>query len=362
MIDFKELDKTLIILVLFICMIGLLCLYSASYNKSLELKRSFVMRQISWLAVGFLIFCVILAIDYQRIIDFGIILYILGLLSLILVLVLGHVRLGSQRWLSIGGFTIQPSEFNKIIYIIMMASCLGRTRAEIVNIRGLIIPILLTGIPFLLILIQPDLGTALILIPVLMVMLFMAGVQLKHLAGMGSLGLVAAPIFWHLLKEYQKKRLLVFLNPNIDPLGAGYTIIQSKIAIGSGGIIGKGWLSGTQNQLNFLPERHTDFIFSVIGEEWGFLGAMVLVGLYFLVLKRALIIIERTTDTYGKLLGAGLVTMLGFQIFVNISMTIGIMPVVGLPLPLISYGGSSLWTTLIAIALILNVGMRRTRF
>jgi rod shape determining protein RodA len=244
----------------------------------------------------------------------------------------------------------------------MMTAYLGHARAQLANIRGLIPPLLLTIPPFALIILQPDLGTALILVPVLFMMLFIAGAQPRHILGLGLCGIFCSPIFWHFLKAYQKKRLLVFLNPNTDPLGAGYTIIQSKIAIGSGGLAGKGWLAGTQNQLNFLPERHTDFIFSVIGEEWGFLGAMLVVGLYFLLLKRGLIILERTTDIYGRLLGAGIITMLGFQIFVNIAMTIGLMPVVGVPLPLVSYGGSSLWTTLMAVALLLNVGMRRTRF
>lgn len=360
--ELNELDKTLLCLVLVIIIIGLFCLYSASYNKSLELTRSFILRQLSWVGIGILILIVFLAIDYQRIIDLSYLLYGIGLAALSVVLIFGHMRLGAQRWVSIGGFSVQPSEFNKIIYIVMMASYLGHSRAVLVNIRGLIMPLLLAAPPFILILLQPDLGTALILIPVLFAMLFIAGAQPRHILGIALCGLAASPVFWHFLRDYQRKRLLVFLNPNIDPLGAGYTIIQSKIAIGSGGLFGKGWLSGTQNQLNFLPERHTDFIFSVVGEEWGFLGAMALIGLYFLILKRGLIIIERTTDIYGKLLGVGIVTMLGFQIFINISMTIGLMPVVGVPLPLISYGGSSLWTTLIAVALLLNVGMRRTRF
>lgn len=361
--DFKELDKTLIVLVLLVLVIGLFCLYSASFNKSTELTRSFVLRQLSWIAVGLLILLPLaLIIDYQRIIDMAYVFYAIGLFMLFLVLVLGHIRLGAQRWISIAGFTFQPSEFSKIIYIIMMASYLGHSRDGIRNIGGFIVPLLLTMPPFALILLQPDLGTALILVPVLFAMMFVAGAKKRHLLGLAAVGLLLSPIFWTFLREYQKKRLLVFLNPNIDPLGAGYTIIQSKIAIGSGGIFGKGWLAGTQNQLNFLPERHTDFIFSVVGEEWGFLGAAALIGLYFLILKRGLMIIEGTTDIYGKLLGVGIVTMLGFQVFVNIAMVMGFMPVVGVPLPLMSYGGSSVWTTIIALALLLNVGMRRTRF
>jgi rod shape determining protein RodA len=362
MMEKNTFDKALLFLVMVIFIIGLFCLYSASYNKKLEVGGNYIIKQLSWFGVGLAILVLVILIDYQKIIDFGYVLYGLGLFGLLSVLVFGHTRLGAQRWFSIGGFSVQPSEFNKIIYIIMMTSYLGHTRDEILNIRGLLIPLLLTAPPFILIVLQPDLGTALILIPVLFVMLFVAGARLRHLLSLGLCGIVLSPVFWHFLKAYQKKRLLVFLNPDIDPLGAGYTIIQSKIAIGSGGLIGKGWLAGTQNLLNFLPERHTDFIFSVIGEEWGFFGAVILVTLYFLLLKRGVMIMERTTDIYGKLLGVGIITMLGFQIFVNISMTIGLMPVVGVPLPLISYGGSSLWTTLVAVGLLLNVGMRRTRF
>jgi len=174
--------------------------------------------------------------------------------------------------------------------------------------------------------------------------------------------LFSMPFFWYMLKDYQRERLLVFVNPNVDPLGAGYTVIQSKIAIGSGMFFGKGWLSGTQNQLNFLPERHTDFIFSVIGEQWGFFGSSILIALFIILIYRGLKIAHETTDSYGKLLAIGIVSLLAFQIIVNIGMTIGLMPVVGLPLPLLSYGGSSLLTTVVSIGILLNIGMRKPRF
>jgi len=361
--EFEDLDRVLLFLVLVIFLIGLCCIWSASNNRGLEIMERFVTRQAFWMLIGLVILLpLFVLIDYQKIIDFGYVMYVLGLLLLCLVLVMGRIRLGAQRWFSIAGFSVQPSEFYKIIYIITVTSYLGHTRSEIATARGLIVPLLLTVLPFLLIIAQPDLGTALILIPVFFAMLFVAGARVLHLLGLILMGVGASPLFWHCLKAYQKKRLLVFLNPDIDPLGAGYTVIQSKIAIGSGGLFGKGWLAGTQNQLNFLPERHTDFIFSVIGEEWGLLGAVVLIGLYCWLLKRGIMIIEGTTDIYGKLLGTGIITMLSFQICVNIAMTMGLMPVVGVPLPLMSYGGSSLWTTIIAIALLLNVGMRRTRF
>jgi len=228
--------------------------------------------------------------------------------------------------------------------------------------KNLIIPCILAGIPFSLVLLQPDLGTALLLIPIFLTIMIMGGVKLRYIVGMVAIGIAGMPVFWHFLRDYQRQRLLVFINPNIDPLGAGYTIIQSKIAAGSGGLFGKGWLNGTQNQLNFLPERHTDFIFSVIGEEWGFLGAMGLVLLYFFVVKRAFNISMLTSDAYGRAIASGVGVMLGLQVIINIAMTIGLMPVVGIPLPLVSYGGSSLVATVVAIGLLLNVGMRRSTF
>jgi rod shape determining protein RodA len=215
------------------------------------------------------------------------------------------------------------------------------------------------GVPFLLVLVQPDLGTALLLVPIFFAVLFAGGAKPKHLGVMIGSGLVAMPFFWHFLREYQKQRLMVFINPNVDPLGAGYTIIQSKIAVGSGGLFGKGWMSGTQNQLNFLPERHTDFIFSTIGEEWGFLGAMVLMVFYGLIIREMFGIAYSTTDRAGKLVAIGVAVLLAFQVTINISMTIGAMPVVGIPLPMVSYGGSSLLATVAAIGLVLNIGMRR---
>lgn len=220
-------------------------------------------------------------------------------------------------------------------------------------------PLLLTAIPAFLILRQPDLGTALVLFPIFLSMLFVFGAEIKHIAVFIMTGFLSFPVFWHILRPYQRQRLLVFINPNTDPLGAGYTIIQSKIAVGSGRLLGKGWLSGTQNYLNFLPERHTDFIFSVVGEEWGFVGSMILLALYFLLIKRMLRMLDMTENIYGRLLIAGVATMIFLQVVVNVGMTIGLFPVVGITLPLISYGGSSLLTTFIGIAIVLNVHQER---
>jgi rod shape determining protein RodA len=358
----KDLDKIVLLIILIICTIGLLTLYSATKVKELSFAESFVLKQLNWMLLGALILFIVVNISYQRFIDISYALYIINIALLALVLVLGRERLGAQRWFTIGSFTLQPSEFMKINFILVLANYLGSKKGSLDSPRDLIMPLALLAVPFLLVLIQPDLGTALLLVPIFFIMMFVAGAQKKYLIMLLTLGLIAMPFFWHFLRDYQRQRLVVFMNPNVDPLGAGYTIIQSKIAVGSGGLIGKGWLAGTQNQLNFLPERHTDFIFSVIGEEWGLFGALTLVLLYFLIVRRSFDIAMSTNDMHGKLIATGVVVLLALQVVINIAMTIGMMPVVGIPLPLVSYGGSSMLATFIAIALLLNVGMRRSRF
>ena len=217
-------------------------------------------------------------------------------------------------------------------------------------------------IPMGLILKEPNLGTACLFLPILGAMLWVWRIPARLWWTIVGIGMVAAPFGWHLLHDYQRSRLLVFINPNLDPLGAGYTVLQSKIAIGSGLLWGRGWFAGTQNQLNFLPERHTDFIFSVIGEEWGFLGAAGVLGLFAFLIHRGFRIALECRDPFGQLLVAGLTTLLGCHVIVNVGMTLGLMPVVGLPLPFMSYGGSWLLTCLIAMGMIFSVGMRRPGF
>jgi rod shape determining protein RodA len=359
---FREFDRTLLFVTLIMGLAGLLTIYSSTHTRSLSLSESYAFRQANWMLLGLSMMLVMVNISYQRFIDIGYAVYIVNVLLLCGILAVGSVRLGAQRWFSIGTFAFQPSEFIKLSLILALASYIGGRKERMVEIKSLFMPLILFAIPFMLVLVQPDLGTALLLLPILFAMLLAGGARIRYLATMVVMGLISLPLFWHMLRDYQKQRLMVFINPNIDPLGAGYTIIQSKIAIGSGGLFGKGWLSGTQSKLNFLPERHTDFIFSVIGEEWGLLGALALLLLYFILIKRAFIIADLTRDMYGKLIATGITVMLAFQVIINISMTIGLMPVVGIPLPLVSYGGSSLIATLIAVALLLNVGMRRSKF
>ena len=316
-------------------------------------------KQLIWVLIGFGIFVFVVKFGYRRIIAASYFLYGIVLLLLVAVFIFGRERFGAQRWLEIGGFNLQPSEFTKLSLIFTLAYYLGRRKDKVLRIRSFLIPFFLTAIPAFLILKQPDLGTALLLFPILISMLYIFGAEIKYMIWFLSASALLFPFFWQLLRPYQRQRLLVFVNPNMDPLGAGYTIIQSKIAVGSGRLFGKGWLSGTQNYLNFLPERHTDFIFSVVGEEWGFLGSMILLALYFLLIKRMLAILDMVENAYGRLLTAGIATMLSLQVIINIGMTIGIFPVVGITLPLISYGGSSLITTFIGIAIVLSVHQHR---
>lgn len=358
----KDFDKTVLAVVFILCLFGLLTLHSATKVKDLPFVESFVFKQVTWMSLGALLLIVIINISYQKFVDIAYILYIINIALLVLVLAVGRERLGAQRWFTIGNFTLQPSEFIKMNFILILASYLGSRKGSLESPGGFFIPLLLLGVPFILVLIQPDLGTALLLVPIFLSMLYVAGAKPKYLISFISIGLLLMPVFWNFLKDYQKQRLVVFLNPNVDPLGAGYTIIQSKIAVGSGGLIGKGWLAGTQNQLNFLPERHTDFIFSVIGEEWGLFGALILVLLFFMIIKRGFDIAFSNSDMHGRLIATGISVLLSLQVAINIAMTIGMMPVVGIPLPLISYGGSSMLTTFISIALLLNIGMRRSRF
>jgi len=358
----KDFDKALLAITFIICIGGLFILHSATQVKGLPFVESYVFRQVSWIALATVLLLLMINISYQKFIDISYALYAINVILLALVLILGSERLGAQRWFAIGDFAFQPSEFIKISFILVLASILGSKRVDLEYARALILPLISLAVPFVLVLVQPDLGTALLLIPIFFAMIYVAGARVKHLVILVLSGLAATPFFWHFLRDYQKQRLLVFLNPNVDPLGAGYTIIQSKIAVGSGGLTGKGWLAGTQNQLNFLPERHTDFIFSVIGEEWGLFGALIFILLFFLIVRRSLDIASCTNDMYGKLVAVGIITLLTLQVVINIAMTIGFMPVVGIPLPLVSYGGSSMLTSFIAIALLLNIGMRRSRF
>jgi len=355
-----RMDKVLLSAALLIAFFGIFFIYSATWDWQSGSNHfsAFVIKQSIWVAIGILLLFFVGGRDYLKILNYAYIFYILNLIALIFLLVFGGERYGARRWIALGPVSLQPSEFVKITVILVLAAFLGDRREKIGTIRNYIASVLLVLPAAVLIFLQPDLGTAFVLVPILFSVLFISGEKVKYIVFTIGAGLASVPLLWTLLKDYQKNRLMVFLNPNLDPLGAGYTIIQSKIAVGSGGMFGKGWLSGTQSYLNFLPERHTDFIFSVIGEEWGFVGGLVLIALYALIVARGIRIMSHVADIEGKVIAAGVVMLIFFQVIVNIAMTIGLMPVVGLPLPAISYGGSNTIATLISVGLLLSVSRR----
>lgn len=355
----EDFDWPLFGITVLISCLGLFFLYSATPDRSLSLHNVFY-RQLIWFFIAFLVFWVTLWLDYKSFLNWAYLLYGINLLLLVLVLLLGRAtRLGAQRWLGVGPFAIQPSEFAKITLVLVLSRFLqGRDlNSNLLRTLGLILGF--CAFPAFLILKEPHLGTALLLFFVLLILLYVAGLRLSLLIGFLTTVALLSPLGWFFLKPYQRERLLVFVNPNVDPLGSGYTIIQSRISIGSGGLFGKGWLQGTQSQLNFLPERHTDFIFSVVAEEGGFLLAGLLIFLFFLFVNRGCRIAKEAHSDQARLTAIGLTSVVALHVFVNLAMTMGFLPVVGLPLPFVSYGGSWLTSCWIAAALLLSISNER---
>jgi rod shape determining protein RodA len=358
----RNLDFVLIVVTLMLIATSLIIIGSATHiNTPSEDRYWYVSRQGLFALANFFIIFVMLQFDYKSLNKYANILYGLNLIMLLAVMFVGTSALGAQRWIQIGPISLQPSEFSKLIMIISLAHLLDKKSGQLNTLKEVIPVFIFLGIPFLLVMKQPDLGTALVFMAILFGMLFVAGINMRLLMGIIGAGLAFLPVFWHFLKDYQKMRLTVFINPNVDPLGSGYHIIQSKIAIGSGMLFGKGLFGGTQSQLNFLPENHTDFIFAVIGEELGFIGAVFILGLYFILLYRGIKIAGAARDNFGSLLATGIVSMLAFHLLVNVGMTAGIMPVTGIPLPLMSYGVSALTTNLVSLGILLNIYMRRQK-
>jgi rod shape determining protein RodA len=286
--------------------------------------------------------------------------YAATLAMLVLVPLVGAEGMGAQRWLAVGPLTIQPSELMKLVLPLTLAAFLSHQDYP-PRPAVLFTSLVLIGLPAGLVADQPDLGTAVLITASGLVILFLAGASLRLFVALGALVLASLPAIWYMLHDYQRQRLVGFLNPSADPYGAGYHITQSKIAIGSGGFTGKGWLEGTQAQLDFLPERHTDFIFAVLSEEFGMLGALVLLALYLLLTLRGLTIAFRSREMYSRLVAAGLSTVFFFYVVINMGMTTGLLPVVGVPLPLVSFGGSSLVALLAGLGLVMGISMRRGR-
>jgi len=356
-------DWTLFLLVLTFVAIGITTIYSANYNLAAGHAGALPMRQFTWLGLGLIAMFVAISFDYHYIDRLAYPFYGLMLLLLVLVDIIGHSGGGSQRWINLGFFRLQPSEPAKLAVVLVMAKYFQSDEpAKGYLLRDLWVPFVIAAPLIFLTLIQPDLGTAIILGIVFISMVLMGGLRLRSFACLGAAGIACLPIGWQFLKTYQRNRILTFLDPDRDPLGAGYHVIQSQIAIGSGRLFGKGWLHGTQNRLNFLPEQHTDFIFAVYSEEWGFVGCALLLLLFVIMIAYCLRLVQRAKDRFGALLVFGMLSIIFWHVTINVSMVTGLMPVVGVPLPMVSYGGSSLATMMFAIGVIINVGMRRYVF
>lgn len=346
----------LVILIVMVAGVGFAMLFSAAGGNI----DPWAKRQIVRFGVAFGIMIVVATINIRIWLRYAYALYFLALALLVAVEVAGHVGMGAQRWISLGFVNIQPSELMKIFLILALARYYNASAIEdIGRISRLFVPIMLTVAPTVLILRQPDLGTAIMVALTGAVVLFLAGVRLWKFVVVGIAGLAAAPIAWQFLHEYQKKRVLTFLNPETDPLGAGYHIIQSIIALGSGGLMGKGFMQGPQSHLHFLPEMQTDFIFTMLAEEFGLAGGLALIILYALILTYGMIIAARSRNQFGRLVASGITSTFFFYVFINIAMVTGLIPVVGVPLPLVSYGGTVMLTLMIGFGLVIGVGVYR---
>ncbi len=427
-----KIDYLLVTVVAIVVIIGCLMIYSGGFDPIEKINNGIYKKQILWFIIGFILMLGMTFINYQQIGDYALYIYGFILVVLLFTTIFGTPIRNTRAWLNFGYFSIQPSEFMKLGLVIVLGKYLELRERDIKNFRDLLIPSLLTLVPVIIILGQPDFGTAVIFIPILFTMLYVGGADVSHLisiilvaaialvvpmiltyrewigaeannflldffkdvdmlflvsgillAASGvsflvyyfykkkflrrfyisgaviSLGFLSSVLIQKLFKDYQKKRILVFLNPDLDPHGSGYNIIQSKIAIGSGGLTGKGFLKGSQSQLGFLPEKTSDFIFSVVAEEWGFIGAMILIILLGIIIFRGIQIALESKDKFGALLASGITTIFFFHFFINIGMVIGIMPVTGLPLSFVSYGGSNLLMAMIGVGILINIRMRK---
>lgn len=357
-------DWLLFGLIILISLIGIATIYSAT-RPAIEtgVHPDFYLKQILWLLISVFVLFIVVFFDYTWLHRFSYVLYALGILLLAIVLVAGKSTMGAQRWLNLGFLTFQPSEMFKLLFIIAFSAYLANrseNQLKSISVKSVIFFLIL---PVLLIFRQPDLGTAVLIMFLFVVLLVSKGLSKKIIITALVIGFVSIPFIghvgWNSLKDYQKNRIIAFLDPDIDPSGIGYHINQSKITIGSGGFTGKGYLKGTQGALRFLPEKHTDFIFSVFAEEWGFLGSILLVGIYSAIFIRGLNTAMLAKDEFGRLVATGITAMFFIYFLVNIGMTLGMMPVVGVPMPFMSYGGTSLLSNFIAAGILINIRIRR---
>ncbi len=348
-----HLDLPLLTGLLLLSGYGLVVLYSATGQDMHQVEKQALRLLIAFGAMFFLA-----QIPPQTLRRWSPWLYSIGVSLLVAVLVMGVIGKGAQRWLDLGFMRFQPSELVKLAAPMMLAWFLS-SKPLPPNWKQVMLSLVLLAIPVGLIAKQPDLGTAILVASSGLFVLFLAGISWRFIISLGLLAAAAAPAVWYLMHDYQRRRVLTFLNPESDPLGAGYHIIQSKIAIGSGGLYGKGWLNGTQSQLEFLPERHTDFIFAVLGEEFGFIGVLVLLAIFLFIILRGLYMASQAQDSYSRLLAGALVLVFFVYLFVNMGMVSGILPVVGVPLPLVSYGGTSLVTLMAGFGMLMSIHTHR---
>ena len=358
-LTFRDFDWGLLGLVLMLCCISIFEIYSATLHTKYV---GFHSKQILWVLGGLVAMFIFSKIDYHRLLDWVPWAYGIFLVSLVAVRIVGHKALGAKRWIKIGPMMFQPSEWMKLVLILMVARYFANLGGHSLSWKEIFKAFALVGVPMLFVLAQPDMGTALTYTPILIAGLYLGGISWKQAAILGICGLSLVTLAWSsnkVLKPYQKARLTSFINPEDDPKGSGYQVLQSKIAVGSGGIWGKGTAKGTQTQGDFLPIPHADFIFAALGEEHGFVGAIAVLLLYFFILMRLIQNAQTAADLPGSLIIMGVVAVLTFQIAVNVGMVIGFMPVTGIPLPLMSYGGSSVLFTFLALGAATNVRMRR---
>jgi len=354
-------DWLLFSLALLIGVIGIFNLYSA--GSSFGASSFIFKKQIYWLPIGLFFLFLGSLLNYADIERYAYAFYLFSLFLLVLVLFEGRVVSGSRRWLSLGFFNFQPSELIKLSLIVVLAKCFQRKyHPKGYGLTSLVFPFFLVATPFFLIFLEPDLGTSLVLLLVFFSIVLFVKIRFTSLSLLVFCAICFLPFSWNLLKEYQKERVIGFLNPQIDPLGKGYQTIQSKIAIGSGRFLGKGFLKGTQTQLDFIPEKYTDFVFSAFCEEWGFLGAMILLSLYFLLFLRFLFIIANAKDSFAMILGYGILALFFCQFVINLGMVLGLLPTVGISLPLFSYGGSSLVVSMFSIGILINIHIQKYIF
>jgi rod shape determining protein RodA len=353
----RDLDWPLLLITLAICGLGVLQIYSATHET---IWKDAWWKQIVWIAAGVVLLWAITQIDYHTLLGQVYILYGLSILTLISVFVVGTKVFGSRRWIPLGGgFKFQISEFVKLVIVLLVARYMTELKRDDMEWRDLLKIAGLVALPMLLVMKQPDLGTALTYLPILAAGIFLAGLRWQYLAIIAAALALTLPIGWHFLQDYQKARLTTFLNPAADPKGNGYQVIQSKIAVGAGGMWGKGVTRGSQTQLQFLPVPHTDFIFSAFSEEHGFIGVVVVLGLYFLLLMQIVQNAQTAPDRAGMYICMGVGTLMLFHVLVNVGMVVGRMPVTGIPLPLMSAGGSNILSVFLMLGLVNNVRLRR---